>query len=300
MNETEVLPALPVHALSSIHSRSPLPPSSTQDDLQNGGLARSASFPYLPQNAPDPPEIGLRRNFSENVLVLSPETPTTSAPVNKELFRRASRKAKKRLSEANVGRVEQNGPVTVEQSAHAENMDKPKSLSRTVSGTIRGLARRSWMPSSPKLPIAPQQDSSKLERKRSWSPNKSGSTLTIAIPDPVASRSSSRSSKRDENEETYPEVSRAQRQAPPLESTTLTKLLDVSRSESTPEFSRSPSSVSLSSKKSLDKIGFRTATKIPFPKSLSLDQLSVSSSESTRRRDPLWAVFRTLEGDVSR
>ena len=298
INGTEVLPALPAHALSPIHSKSPLPPSSVQDNAQNGGLARSASFPYLPQATSDP-DVGLRRNFSENVLVLSPEQSNATAPVNKEFFHRASRKHKKRQSEMNAGRPEHNGLVTTDPSVDAGNMEKTKSLTRTVSGTIRGLARRSWMPSSPKLQSSPQQDTPKLEKGRSMSPKKSASTLSVAMPDPVASRSSSRSSKRDEDEETYPEVSRPPRQAPPPAEAP-SKMLVVNSSQPTGELSRSPSSISLSSKQSSDKAGLKVTSKILLPKSISSDRLSVSSSESTRRRDPLWAAFRTLEGDASR
>src|SRR3954469_10283355 len=104
--DVDCLPAIPAHALSPVHSISPRPPSRTDQDDLTSGLSRSASFTYIPGAQEATPEPGIKRTFSENVLSLSsdisikPSGPVHSA--NKQVFRRASRKIKEKLSAPKV------------------------------------------------------------------------------------------------------------------------------------------------------------------------------------------------------
>lgn len=274
-------------------------------------ISRSASFSYHPETTEASPQPRLRRNFSENVL-FEPQgqnTAPSSPAVAKELFRRASKNTRKRLSEVHVTSLaaeNQDAPVDISCKADAEQTDRAKGLGRSVSGTIKGLARRSWLPLTPKLQFSLQQESSRPEKKNSRSPQKESppALATIAIPAPVASRSSSRSSNHDEENGIHQEVSRTQRQAPPLDSRSVSSnLLSVDgQTETETGISRTPSTVSVHSKRSLDPPANMSVSHhlSPIPVSLSSDRLSTASADSTRRKDPLWGAFRALEGELLR
>ncbi|RMZ91155.1 hypothetical protein DV736_g1621, partial [Chaetothyriales sp. CBS 134916] len=153
----DVLPPaqLSIHALSALHSplHEELPPT----EASTPDLNRSASFTYLSGLPHDGPS--LKRTFSENVLALHTSARTAKASPDRKLATQllsggAKRKDRKRLS---AGRA-RNGHVMATASVAAtaaEPEPEPKGLSRSVAGTIKSLARKSWMPSRTSSPAGP-------------------------------------------------------------------------------------------------------------------------------------------------
>ena len=296
--EIESLPALPAHALSHINSRSPLPPTVSELDLQDGPLLQSASFTQLPQPMTHPADGELRRNYSESLL---PQLGRSTTPVagNKDVLRRSSTRKKKRYSEPHLSSAVDSSSGATDQLGSKENNDKGKPWVKSVSGTIKGLARRSWISPAPKINV--QRDTSVNEKRQSRSPKKATLVHAIAIPAPVASRSSSRSSKNEDEKEVFPEVSRPARQAPPPQHSPVSSSLSSNTlSIGSGRFlSRTPSSLSLSSHRSFDSSSTKRRPRSSFVPADSLEKLSTSSFESLRKKDPLWAAFRSLESELS-
>jgi hypothetical protein len=180
-SEVDLMPALPVHALSPIHSTAPTisPEPVDEENPSKVELNRSASFTYLSGPGKDGP-ASLKRTFSENVLSFqssrsSNKVSDSMQSANKELFRRASRKTKKRLSRSKFTfPTDDDDSEKESHRANAEMSDAAPSatgLARSVTGTIRSLARRSWLPNSRSSSPAKQDDES-LDKQRSWSPAK--------------------------------------------------------------------------------------------------------------------------------
>jgi hypothetical protein len=311
--DVDILPAIPAQVLSPVHSTHPLPTPVNTSSIE---LSQSASFTNLSDSIIDVPVQGIKRTFSENALALSNHNrkPSQSSNTsNKELFRKASKNAKNRISVARftLSAEDVNRTSTVDGVLRTEHVERAKALSRSVTGTIRSLARKSWISSSSKSQSPPRKDTSRQEKKRSRLQTqvlKPQTTETIAIPAPVASRPSSRSSKRDEDDTQYPELTRSPRQAPPMAPSTPDFVCDVTEVDTssgtptisrTPTLSRTPSMVSMRSKSSRERLyGKIPFIKVPpIPKSISSDRLSTASSESIKKKDPLWGAFRSLEAE---
>lgn len=280
------MPAMPVHALSPIHSihpPSPDPPSDQQPEL-----ARSASYTYLTSLSKDTP-TQIKRTFSENLLTLNSRKDKVSDSMqnaNKELFRRASKKAKKRmsLSQAKFTLAAADDDETDKRTNGdtAENR-----LSRSMTGTFRSLARKSWIGSRSSSPV---DDDKNLERKQSWSPAKKAGRLaadSIAVPERAASRSPSTDSREDERD-----TGRRNR-LPALDKS----LLRAKRkSDVSPKRPSARSSVSsFRSLSSTDRQ--RRESNVPPVPSMSNDALSLI--EKTQKKDPLWNAFRQIEGEFT-
>jgi len=312
--DVDVLPAIPAQVLSPVHSTHPLPAPVNTSSIE---LSQSASFTNLSGSIVDIPVQGIKRTFSENVLALSSNhnrKPSQSSNTsNKELFRRASKNAKHRISVARftLSAEDVNRTSIADGVLSTEHVERAKALSRSVTGTIRSLARKSWISSSSKSQSPPRKDTSRQEKKRSRLQTqvlKPQTTETIAIPAPVASRPSSRSSNRDEDDTQYLELARSPRQAPPVAPSTPDFVCDVTEVDTssgtptisrTPTLSRTPSMVSMRSKSSRERLyGKIPFIKVPpIPKSISSDRLSTASSESIKKKDPLWGAFRSLEAE---
>ena len=292
------MPTLPVHALSPLHSTTP---DTLPDNEERPELARSASFSYLSGLSRDG-TASIKRTFSDNVLSF----PTTqSAKVsdnmqsaNKELFRRASRKTKKRLSRSKFSfPAEDDDSEKESRKDNGENGDPAQGLTRSMTGTIRNLARRSWMPNARSASPAKPDDRG-LEKKRSWSPAKKAAAAaanSIAVPQPVASRSPSPSS-RGEGEST---PSRMSTHSEPAHSLSSISLRNKSES-SLKRLSRRSSFSSLKSSASSDKLrkGVSDEKIPPLPPSISSDRLSTLNGEQYKK-DPLWSAFRSIEGEYT-
>ena len=274
------MPAMPVHALSPIHSTHRLSPDPSSDEPAE--LPRSASYTHLPQIAKDNP-APIKRTFSENILSLNQRKEKVSESMqnaNKELFRRASKKTKKRMSLSQA-------KFTLATDDDDEKRDNAENrLSRSMTGTIRSFARKSWIGSRSS---SPAEDAKHLERKASWSPAKKAGRLaadSIAVPERAASRSPSTDSREEERD-----IGRRNR----LPAMDKNPLKSKRKSDASPIRPSARSSVS--SFRSLSSSGHRRGSHVPPMPSMSTDALS--QIEKTQKKDPLWNAFRQIEGEYT-
>lgn len=315
--DLDCLPAIPAHALSPVHSISPCPPSRADQDDRTSGLSRSASFTYIPGAQQASPEPGIKRTFSESVLSLSSEISIKpSGPVhsaNKQVFRRASRKIKKKLSAPKVT-VSSDDPLSIasvpgSSARISDGATRPKTPSRSAIDTFRSLARKPWISATSRSPSPSSKHSRNGETNRSRSPTKRASVLSsvepIAQPLPVVANASPRSSRLLEEELPQPpEIKHNVRSTTPQpdNSTRPPSLLGPKNKSETSlhRLSRTSSSFSLRSKASSDNLRISLMKVPPIPSSISTDRLSAASADVNKRRDPLWNAFRALEADYQK
>lgn len=301
--DQEALPSPPVHALSPIHSTMP-PLDQPKRDRKHADaeLTRSATYTRMTATDADadtdahiPP---IKRTFSENIISSFPDRksgkPSDDAhsTTNLELLRRTSRKMKRKMSSAARFSLspDDEDENKWESRKSSDNGDQSKSLGRSVAGTIRSLARKSWAgttsrPSS----LSPTR---KEKKERSWSPGKNktiGAADSIALPEPVARSPSSTSTP-----EPDPESQTQLLQKP------LSALQTRNKSESSlRRLSRNSSSTSLKSFASTERSRSRLSLgrHPPLPPSLSSDRLAALNAEAPRKKDPLWSAFRSIESE---
>jgi hypothetical protein len=306
--DVNVMPALPVHALSPIHSTLPL--NDNDNDHSHAldskpDLVRSASFTYLSGLSKDPAGT-LKRTFSDNVLSLQASRPEKVSDevlaANKELFRRASRKTKKRLSsKAKFTLPQDEGDSNGNSNGNSE--DPQQGIVRSMTGTLKSLTRRSWLPGSGSRSSSPANvdaTDADLEKQRSWSPAKRAARAaadSITVPRPVVSRSPSPSQRGHE------EDSRPPRSSTPSENTKSISSSSLKHKSSESSFrrkSRRSSFSSLRSRASTDRFGRDTPDEKvpPLPSSLSSEKLSTLGTEH-KKKDPLWSAFRNIEGEFA-
>jgi hypothetical protein len=315
--DVDCLPAVPAHVLSPVHSISPRPSSRADEDDMSSGLSRSASFTYIPGAQQAIPEPGIKRTFSENVLSLSseisikPNGPVHSA--NKQVFRRASRKIKKKLSAPKVTVSSEDslsfGSVPGPGTRSSDGAGRPKTPSRSVADTFRSLARKPWISTTSRSPSPSPKPPRNGESNRGRSPTKRASVLSsvepIMPPLPVAAHVSPRSSRLLEEELPQPpEIKHIVRSTTPQPEGTIRPLSVIAgknKSEtSLNRLSRTSSSFSLRSKASSDNLRFSLMKVPPIPSSVSTDRLSAASADVNKRKDQLWNAFRTLEADYQK
>ena len=220
--------------------------------------------------------------------------------VNKELFRRASRKAKKKMTTAKFSLSAEDEGTDTEARNSSGDTETPKSLGRSVTGTIRSFARKSWIGSSSRPSSPSRKDGSGEDKKRSRSPRKRHTLLTtepITKPEPAASRSSSQSSNKAEDQSlTNGNIEPAPKNV--ALARPVSALITKNKSEtSLNRLSRASSSLSLRSKASMDRMPMPAIKVPPIPTSMSTDRLSTMSMEINKKKDPLWNAFRTLDGE---
>jgi len=310
----DVLPAMPVHSLDPIHSTTPLSSLDAETAAEKSDLTRSASFSYLSSLSRDVVHQGIKRTFSENVLSLPRDRKSSVNSnihsVNVELLRRASRKAKKKISGARftLSTEDEDREPPSRRRSSPENEEVSKSLGRSVAGTIRNIARKSWISTS--RPSSPaRKDDDPIEKKRSWSPSKSkiaSAASTISVPEPAVSRPSSPSSPREDDLglDERPTTRRVPQQGPqatPLQRPPNALSLKSKSEVSLKRLSRTSSATSLKSQFSAERSHSRLSlAKVPpLPKSISSDHLSGLNVDIYKRRDPLWTPFRTIESEFT-
>ena len=318
--DIDILPAIPVHALSPIHSDAPFPPMANDVNGDVSSLPRSASYTHLPGVIDAAAAPGLKRTFSENVLPLVQDVPSISrgAPyfANRDILRRASKGRKARISVSKFTLTSDDlvmgGPASNTQQQNFANGESPRASSRSVAGTIRSLARRSWI--SSRSPSPSPRESKKTEkssrRQTNWNSTATNTPEPIAAPAAAVSTTSPRQS-RFENPEPPPLVEptptpRQQTRRPQQRQRPLSSILVKNKSETELQLSRSPSLRSLRSRVSLDHLQSAGSTRLlatkipPLPTSLSSDKLFVMSVDMGKRKDALWGAFRALEGDFQK
>ena len=310
----DVLPTVPAHVLKPLHSNTSPPPEPFHNQNETNGLPRSASYSHLPGVQESQPTEGIKRTFSDNVLALSPDgsPQLRHSPYvpSKELLRSASRRGKGKiavtkftLSAEDLGgsplkEMKKPGPVPVTEKS------KP-STGRSVSSTFRNLARRSWKTSSRSPSPAPREHK-KLAKSRNSSPDKKQSISIVSEPVVESPPAASRPPFSDGTElRTYPETTLSAWQKSDAPNKTsrrpLSAILQMNKSETQLKLSKKPSLPSLRSNGSSDKMSKMPLVNIPpIPSSLSSDRLSSASTDINRKKDPLWSVFRALEGDFQK
>ncbi len=318
--EVDILPPIPVHVLKPVHPTASPPPEPFRNQGEYDGLPRSASYTHLPGVQEARPTEGIKRTFSDNVLALSPDGShkNRQSPYvpSKELLRSASRKGKTQvavtkftLSAEDLEGAKEND---VNKPTVVEGTEKPKpSTARSVSNTFRSFARRSWRSSSSRSPSPSPKAARKLARSRNTSPDRKQPVSIVSKPVPAAqTTTSSRPPPQIHNLEdckpdTSPEISPAPWQRPRLQDKLgrrpLSAIMHLNKSETELKLFKKPSLQSLRSKSSSDKLSnLPSMTVPPIPSSLSSDRLSSTSFDTNKKKDPLWSVFRSLEGDFQK
>ncbi|EXJ80628.1 hypothetical protein A1O3_06912 [Capronia epimyces CBS 606.96] len=306
--EGQVMPALPAHALRPVHSTAPLPASEMIQDHPSADLTRSASYTYIPalETGTDILVPSIKRTFSENVLTLPPD-PTTKmndlvTSANMELFRRASRKAKRRMSSAifSLSPDDDDNQARESRKSSSEKEEHPKGLRGSVTGTIRSLARKSWVGASSRPASPARKEGDPAGRNRSWSPAKpkvSATTTPTSVQDSVAPKPSDGSSRSGEG----PTL--------PVESKQRTKnrgnqpdsVQVKNRNGNSPKrLSRNSSSYSLKSQLSNERSQSRISLgRLPPMPTNSSERLATLGIEVGRKKDPLWSAFRAIDGEYA-
>ncbi|OAG40195.1 hypothetical protein AYO21_05673 [Fonsecaea monophora] len=317
--EGQILPVLPIHAMSPLpnHSGTTVSsPESFQPDPPRN-FVRSASFTYLPTLDTEHSDSStIKRTFSEHIISL-PSDPKVKVndsmhSANLELFRRVSRKAKRKMlagARFSLSPDDDEPQPRESSNTNGDRDGQPKSLGRSVAGTLRTIARKSWVGSSSRPSSPSRQESNTPERKRSWSPSKrklAHAANSVTIPEPVASSPPLRTSP-EELESKLEDAIQAQsidRRGPvpgpvhrPLsilqpKSKSDPNMRRMSRNSSTTSLRSFVSNERSQSRLSLNKVP-------PLPSSLSADRLAALNAEAPRRKDPLWTAFRTLDGEYS-
>jgi hypothetical protein len=311
--DVSVLPTAPGHALSPRHSIESFEDLPRRHSGVND-LPRAASSADVTREGPVVSN-GLKRTYSENILSLPPDLANkpngTGYVANKELFRRASRKAKNKLGNtrfslpAESEHEDSTGPESRQQNVEAK--ESSKGPGRSVTGTIRSIARKSFLSSTSRSPSpAPAAgEPQRMEKKRSRSPFKKTAiavTEIISVPAPVHSRSTSRSSQMIQDGYAESNVPKTPKASSPIVSPAARPMSFMglkNKSETDLKLRRVPSSISLRSRSSVEHFHTKLSSmKVPpIPTSLSSDRLSSASFESGKKKDPLWAAFRALDGD---
>jgi Protein of unknown function (DUF1765) len=317
--EVKVVPAVPVHSLKPVHSTPSPPHESLHSQDKPSSLSRSASYTNVPGVQEPQPTEGIKRTFSDEALAFSPERlpQNGQSPYlpSKELLRSASRSGKGKVAVTKFTvSAEDVGSATgrdTKKPAAVGVTEKPKpSTVRSVSGTFRNLAKRPWKTSSSRSPSPSPKEAEKRVKPQSISPDKRQSISNVSEPVPahslLASRPPSRSSDVEDPElETSHVVSPAPRRRPSLHRLAsrrpLSAIVKSNTSETELRLSKKPSLQLLHSRSSSDKLPKLPLMKVPpIPSSLSSDRLSSASFDANKKKDPLWSVFRALEGDFQK
>ncbi|KAK5088684.1 hypothetical protein LTR05_002904 [Lithohypha guttulata] len=293
--EVNSLPVLPLHALQPATGRA------------TSELPRSASYTSLP-GALDNAEP-IKRTFSDNVLNSWQQK---SAPVtasmqnaNVELFRRASQKTKKRMSAArfvSTNEIEESERVGMPPDKDKNNAGSAKS--GRGAGALKMFSRKNWLSGQ-----RSHSPSRKDDVSHDHSPNSSThymnsqNTSGLTIPEPVASRPSTRASHASVESLAATErdgVSSWKGSSSPTPTSQATSEYSIEESEtSSKRLSRRSSFSSLRSRASIDRMYLSVpASKVPpMPNTLSSERLSSHGNDAGRKRDPHWIPFRSIDGE---
>ncbi|KAL2410801.1 hypothetical protein ABEF95_000304 [Exophiala dermatitidis] len=299
--EGQVMPALPAHVLSPVHSVTPRPDSGKVSERPSADLTRSASYTYISelQTGKELRPPAIKRTFSENVLSLPPDPSAKFnellSSANMVLFRRASKKAKKRMSTAifSLPPDEEDAQTRTSRKSSSEKEEPAKSLRGSVTGTIRTLARKSWVGSSSRPASPARKEGELVGRTRSLSPSKvkadedqEVSTLSdLSTLPSVSATSTAESQKQTRARGNQPDPSQSKKK----------------KGSSPKRLSRNASSQSLksqgSTEKSLSRISL--ARLPPLPSSHSSERLATLGFEAGKKKDPLWSAFRAIDGEYT-
>ncbi|KAL9107488.1 MAG: hypothetical protein Q9227_007589 [Pyrenula ochraceoflavens] len=302
----------------------------------DGGLPRAASYTTLPDAAESPNESGIKRTFSENVLALPDDALENrkGAVPNKDVLRRSSIGAKevKPVSTVTPGKQRERGAQSrksngVPKRAAKDEVEPPKTPTRSISGTVRRLSRKSWVFSSSRSPSPSRQDkeAKQAEKNKRKSFSKSTSNLVMSKAQVISQKPQVESPEAmptpipQSSEIESPEAAPSPSPSPPKRTSTfssrmngrrpLSAILSRNKSESEWSLPRTPSVQSLRSLRSsksteslvLPKsVGRMPSVKVPQIPSAYSEKSSSLSVDVAKKKDPLWTAFRTLEADFQK
>jgi hypothetical protein len=276
-------------------------------------LDRAASYTALPKFS-EQDDAPIKRTFSENVLSVSSEStkrpPLEEQASGKDILRRVSVRRANGSPKGNGATFDlspdemtKDGAFSPEVAIAVERIDRaamPKA--RSSSGTFGSFSRRSWFSSSPTRSPSPEpaEKKGKLEKLRDISPTKSPKRSKTLEPralediPPSADQVPTLTKKGSV-------FGRAGRRP-------LSVLLPQKKPEADPTKVKSSSAISLRASRSFEKLPsfspMRSKPSVekvpPIPHSFSTERLQPFKSDDSRKKDELWNVFRSLEGDYSK
>lgn len=295
----------------------PPPTSDASGGLKLSSLPRSASYaeiPIIPTPHSTPESNGIKRTFSENLLVnpkgnafrqsfskqASESMEDLHGKLNgKNLLRRKSTRSlvgpKITVSKFALGPRRGTGDLACESSNDSSKETlEPEIKRRSVSGSLTTFARKSWISAS-----------------RSPSPNKREASADgphVKEPGSHNARPPSRSSAitRGDSKDSiknghvgtpFKRSSTIGKQSRRPLSALLGRAPTLSDAPSVPSI---PISYSTDRLPSLNYNPSSSERPPTVPKSISSERLQGMGSESPRRRDELWGIFRALDGDFQK
>ncbi|KAK5938642.1 hypothetical protein PMZ80_008833 [Knufia obscura] len=295
--EVDPLPSIPTHVLNS------------QGPRENHEFSRSASYTSIPGVVEG--SQGIKRTFSDNVLSSLAQKPAKISSsvqnANVELFRRASSKTKKRMSAARF--VSANEVEESERSGRPPNKSAAASAKSQArgSGALKMFSRKNWLSSNREASPSGREETSGKDKRGSLSSTQSKQDLDgIAMPQPVATRVSPRSSQNSDDTPTSSSrdggTSRRNSPSPtPPSHTASENSVEIESEASSKRLSRRSSFSSIRSRASIDRMYLSVpSTKVPpLPSSVSPDRVSNRSADNGRQRDPHWISFRSIDGEYA-
>ena len=286
--------------------------SDSLKELKVTPLPRSASYTQLPTTTashPIPESNGIKRTFSENVLA-NPAGNTFPQPFSKQASGGIEdvhdRPTGKNLLRRQSTRSQAGPKITVSKfalgprrgtgdSAHELNNGtlkenhNPEIKRRSVSGSLTSFARKSWISAS-----------------RSPSPNKREAPADHPGSNNARPPSRSNAVSQGDSENS---TGNGHVDAPAKRSNTIGKksrrplsafIGRTSDEPGPPSVPAIPKSYSTDRLPSLRDNHYSSEKPPTVPKSMSSDRLQGVGTESPRKKDDLWGVFRTLDGDFQK
>lgn len=302
------------------HADSKVPANTNGQSISQVDLPRAASYTSIPTVTEPPSESRIKRTFSENVLAISEDVNPQRSGANyaprKEILRQSSQKAKqKRAESVSSSKLKKDGkqqtPNGVAKSPANDKTETSKSGSRSVSGTIRRLARKSWL--SPSRSPSPTKEDKEVKRREKMKRKSFSKSTSELVPQPSLGDGA------PELPEPVPsDPPAAPRPSPPKRSGTmpssgrrpLSAIISMNKTDSGWEIPRPPSVQSLRSLRSKHSseslvmgknMARMPSVKVPpLPTGAVSDKGSSLSVDVARKKDPLWGAFRSLEGDYQK
>ncbi|KAJ5174390.1 uncharacterized protein N7482_000267 [Penicillium canariense] len=264
------------------------------NEEKNAALSRAASYTDLPTQSVESSSPGLRRTFSDYAVPTLSDSPTKeTVAAGKDILRRTSLRSKNKpgKSPASVAHFTLSSSEDLKdtdaQHVNATKVPEPvarPSKSRSMSGRIVSLARKPWGSSSRSPSPAAKRTKQRVEEQ---SPTRSGG----------------RKMETTDLDGTPPSRKRTVLYKRPRRP--MVAVVKKGNSDS-PDSPNSPSN-SLRHRTSFEKftasLSVSTPVLPPMPKGAAATAASFansSTSESLRKKDELWGMFRGLEADFQK
>lgn len=269
------------------------------DGRNSSDLTRSASYNHIPNINFDSGSDSLRKTLSEINLVL-PTSPKTSLQerddftTGKEILRQASLRSKRKDGAAFTLGDDEESDTNVTSGKNGRDHGRPGRTRKpnTVSGTLASLARKPWKQSRSPSPL-------QMNKELKTRTNESVSSE----PGPTRSNGASAPA---------PKVDGKQRPSGPTRSASvLTKRIRRPSGTGSPQemteapsaLRRQPSLQSLRRRPSLEKlaasVGLAKKDVPPMPQNFPKNMPKLKT-DTPRKRDELWSVFRGLDADYQK